>query len=106
MTWYRKKGEIHIPTYHNIQVPNNYKQSGFKCNTSNQVSMTLTITNMHSNEDFEKIKKALLGIIGVNDVQKTTNIKKLVVNFDISKTNLTVIAHTIANLGYKYLQRG
>lgn len=71
-----------------------------------ELSTNIAITNLKNEEDCEILQKALESLPGVVRVKSLLNQKKINITFNAVETNLTVIAHTIANLGYHHVQRG
>jgi len=71
-----------------------------------EVPVTITITDMHTEADREKISSALLSLNGVSGVRALAPQKRITVTLDMRKISLDTIAYTIAKLGYHYIQRG
>lgn len=68
------------------------------------VSITLIITDMYSDEDFNKIKTELLKINGIIDVNRRF-IKKVEVIYDYTKIGLQHIGFALNKTGYNYIKR-
>ncbi|MHB1127985.1 MAG: hypothetical protein ACYC2T_13725 [Bacillota bacterium] len=68
------------------------------------VSITLIITNMYSDEDFNKIKTELLKVNGIIDVNHRL-IKKVEIIYDYTKIGLHHIAFALNKTGYNYIKR-
>jgi copper chaperone CopZ len=61
---------------------------------------------MHSQNDYDIIKKHLLGLQGIIDVKPYYTPKKLCVSFDPNLINAAHIVYGISKLGYHYINRG
>ncbi|MHB1419609.1 MAG: heavy-metal-associated domain-containing protein [Bacillota bacterium] len=68
------------------------------------VLITIIITNMYSDEDFNKIKTELLKVNGVIDVNRRL-IKKVEIIYDNTKIGLQHIAFALNKTGYNYVKR-
>ncbi len=94
MTWYQKKtAEI----FGNMQ---NHQSIG----QSSIISMTITIINMKTDEDYQIIKEGLKELEGVYEIYPYFG-GKLTVTFDQNRTNLENIVYKISKLGYRYINR-
>lgn len=71
-----------------------------------ELPINVTITDMHTEKDMEKLTKTLLELDGVTNVRGMLAQKRLTVHLDPAKTSLATLVFTIANLGYHYIQRG
>ncbi|WP_227763801.1 hypothetical protein [Zhaonella formicivorans] len=69
------------------------------------VSITMIIPNMDTEEDFNLISSALLELKGVNSVSPLLRCKRIEINFNPIKIGLETIAHCIGMLGYRYIKR-
>lgn len=61
---------------------------------------------MNTDDDFQKIKSALLAKDGISNVERIGNSHKLKIILTNSQSLLTTVAYTLANLGFNYLKRG
>lgn len=68
------------------------------------VAITFIVTNMQSDEDFNKIKTELLKVNGVTDVKRRLS-KKVVVEYDYTKVGLHHLTMALDKTGYKYVKR-
>lgn len=71
-----------------------------------ELSFTINITNMNTEEDKDRITERLLSIAGVTHVKPILHQKKIIVTFNTIKTNLEAITFALAKLGYHYVQKG
>lgn len=67
-------------------------------------SVVFMITNMYSEEDFEKIKEEFLNVNGVKEVNRHLT-KKVEVVYDSLKIGLEHLVVALNKTGYKYLNR-
>lgn len=103
MTWYQEKAreefkkimEIHREKYGKLL--NNYEYSNVEV-----ISMTITVINMKTDEDFEIISEGLKELTGVKEVIRHNN-GKITVSFDSKQTGLEHIVYKISKLGYRYI---
>jgi copper chaperone CopZ len=67
--------------------------------------LPITVTNLDSPLDEEKLLKALLELQGITDVKSNLAQKQLFITFNPDLVRVETIAYTISNLGYHYVQR-
>lgn len=67
--------------------------------------LPITITNLDSPLDEDKLLKALLELQGITDVKSNLAQKQLFITFNPDLVRVETIAYTISNLGYYYVQR-
>ena len=91
MSWYQDK--VHLIT------------PGAPTVCPKRTLLPITVTNLDSPLDEEKILKALLNLQGINDVKTNLAQKQVFINFNPDLVRVETIAYTISNLGYHYVQR-
>ena len=98
MSWYNEK-------LNKIREEKMEMNSPFtKKNTHNIESVVFMITNMQSEEDFNKIRDEFLKVFGVTNVNRHQT-KKIIVEFDNRKAGLEHLTAALRNTGYRYLNR-
>ena len=91
MSWYQDKVHVLTPQTQSISPP--------------KMLLPITITNLASPLDEEKIKKALLSLQGIKDVKTDLAKKQVFINFIPAEIPVETIAYTLSKLGYHYIQR-
>lgn len=99
MSWYSKKlntvGE---------QQENNTQSPFVKKASYNIESVVFIITNMLTDEDFEKVRNEFLKLDGVQEVKRHQT-KKVEILYDNRKIGLEHLTIALRNTGYKYINR-
>lgn len=73
---------------------------------SNAVNtLSMTITNLYTQEDYDNISKALQEVKGVVGVGSFQQPKKLTVSYNQYQTSIEHIVYKISTLGYRYINR-
>ena len=72
---------------------------------SQEVTITLIITNMKSDEDARKLVNALQNIPGVTNVVPFPKHRRLTITYNSSQITLETIGYHITKLGYHYLHK-
>lgn len=70
------------------------------------ISSTLTIIDMYSENDYFKIKDHLEKIKGINEIKPYYRPKKLRLDYDKNLITIGSIIVTIKNLGFSYVKGG
>ena len=106
MSWYKEQVEIIAcelsakkptqPMHHKIQFNRLTKET----------PITLTINNLNTPADGEKLIQAFQEMEGIISVQPKIHQKKLTIFYNPDLISLNSITYTIAALGYHYIQRG
>ncbi|ABR49561.1 hypothetical protein Amet_3433 [Alkaliphilus metalliredigens QYMF] len=73
--------------------------------TSNAIiSVTMNITNLNTNEDYNRIAVALKEIVGVEDITPLQQ-KKISIAYNQLQTSLEEIVYRLSRMGYRYVNR-
>lgn len=91
MSWYQDKVHLITPGAPNV--------------SPKRTLLPITVTDLNSPLDEEKILKALLNLQGINDVKTNLAKKQIFIDFNPQIVRAETIAYTISNLGYHYVQR-
>lgn len=66
---------------------------------------TLSIIDMNTQEDYDRIAAALLKMTGVEKISLYNNSHKIFVTFDTRLIGIEHIVYTISQIGYHYVNR-
>lgn len=70
-----------------------------------QVTMTLIVTDMKTEEDCQKIANTLRNLPGVVSVTIVPRHRRVTVTYNLPQMNLETIGYHITRLGYRYIQK-
>jgi len=70
-----------------------------------QVTMTLIITDMKTEEDCQKIGYTLRNLPGIVSVNIIPRHRRVTVTYNLPQMNLETIGYHITRLGYRYIQK-
>lgn len=90
MSWYQDKVNLHPSPPQNIY--------------GKKMSLALTLTNLNSAADEEKIIKALQNLKGISKVTVNLPRKNLFISFNYEEIRVETILYTLSKLGYHYHQ--
>lgn len=105
MSWYKEKVNTLMES-RTLTEPSHMPSAKLYQQCGKDVSFTMTITDMNTEIDKDRISERLLSIDGVTHVKPIMHQKKIIITFNTRKTNLEAIAVALARLGYHYVQKG
>lgn len=98
MSWYSQQAwEILQQRFQNLQY-------GY-ISENRQVTMTLIISDMKTDEDCQKIGNTLRNLPGVVSVNIIPRYRRVTVTYNLPQMNLETIGYHITRLGYHYIQK-
>ncbi|BCV21409.1 heavy-metal-associated domain-containing protein [Moorella sp. Hama-1] len=99
MSWYSQKAREALAgkQFHELQ-------SGYSPQIR-QVTMTLIVTDMKTEEDCKKIGNTLRNLPGVVSVNIIPRHRRVTVTYNLPQINLETIGYHITKLGYRYIQK-
>ncbi len=68
--------------------------------------LAITITNLNTAADGEKIVRALNELSGITGAKALPHLKKVMINYDPAHIDLGAVGYTINQLGYRHIHRG